>query len=85
MPRTIVGAVYVTNPGPWWVPPGLESTQGPGANPPPYRSPFFGADREYTNEDDGWQPFRTRKQRQNMRRDSRRKREDDNYGFNDTY
>ena len=32
-PRIPVGMVYVKNPGPWWVPPGLESTQGPGANP----------------------------------------------------
>lgn len=33
--------------------PGLESTQGPHANPPAYAPISFAADREYS-EDEGW-------------------------------
>jgi len=39
--------------------PGLEPTQGPNAPNVPYRTPFFGADREYA-EDEGWTTIRYR-------------------------
>ncbi len=80
-PRIPVGMVYVQNPGPWWVPPGLESTQGPGAKPINYRSPFFGADREY-GENEGWQIYMNRHQRRNARRRNR-VADDNEYNFDD--
>ena len=53
---TIVGNVPVVgapaNPG---FLPGLEATQGPDARPPPYRPVSFAAQREYANDEDGWQ------------------------------
>ncbi len=80
--RVIIGLAYVQNPGPWWVPPGLESTQGPGAKPPHYRSPFFGADREYGPEE-GWQVFQNRRARRLARRSNRRDDNSDYYDFED--
>lgn len=41
-------------------PPGLESTQGPGAHPATYAPVSFGATREYKNDDDGWQTIKQR-------------------------
>jgi hypothetical protein len=55
--KSIVGAVWVTNPGPWWIPPGLEWSHDTTNPPPTYASPFFGADREYGPEE-GWQVVR---------------------------
>lgn len=81
--RIVVGLCYVQNPSPWWVPPGLENTQGPGAKPIHYRSPFFGADREYGPEE-GWQIYRTRRSRRNARRRNR-DTDNDNYDFDDSY
>lgn len=53
---TIVGYAPVpgapANPG---FLPGLEATQGPNACPPPYRPVSFGAQREYVDDNDGWQ------------------------------
>ncbi len=83
MPRQIVGAIWVENPGPWWVPRGLESTQGPGAKPVHYRPVFFGAQQDWADDEHGWQVFETRRTRQNRRRDARRK--SDTYDFDDAY
>jgi hypothetical protein len=88
MPRKIVGAEWVTTPArPWWVPPGLEATQGPGAKPIYYRSPFFGAEREWKNDDDGWQLFQTRRSKQQQRRAYRNHNDNnhDTYDFDDSY
>ena len=79
-PRIPVGQVYVQNPGPWWVPAGLESTQGPGAKPIYTRPAFFGADREY-GEDEGWQTQISRRQRRLARR--RHRVVEDTYDFDD--
>ena len=49
----IVGARWLKEQPPL-VPPGLESTQGPGARPPVYRNVFFGAQREWENDEVGW-------------------------------
>ena len=84
MPKQIIGLNFVTNPGPWWVPVGLEETQGPGAKPPAYRPLFFGAEREWKNDEEGWQTYESRKQRQNRRRQNRR-RTMETYDFNDAY
>lgn len=83
MPRKIVGAEWVAHPGPWWVPPGLEATQGPGAKPINYLPIFFGAQHEWENDEQGWQLFETRRARQWRRRETRRK--NDTYDFDDTY
>ena len=88
MPRKIVGAEWVTTPTrPWWVPAGLEATQGPGAKPISYRSPFFGAEREWKNDDEGWQLYQSPRSRQNNRRASRNRHTNnqDTYDFDDTY
>lgn len=67
----IVGAVYVQNPGPWWIPPGLEDTHD---KPSGYRPVFFGAQREYKNDDDGWQTVNhnARRERRRTRRNQRK-------------
>jgi len=80
-PRTVPGMVYVQNPRPWWVPPGLESTQGPGAKPKPYKMVSFGADREY-GEEEGWQTPMSRRQRRMARR-RHRAPDDEEYNFYD--
>ena len=68
---------------------GLEKTQGPGAKPIYYRSPFFGAEREWKNDDDGWQLFQTRRSKQLDRRESRIRHNNnhnhDTYDFDDSY
>ncbi len=71
-PRIPVGQVYVQNPGPWWVPPGLESTQGPGAKPIYYRNVFFGGDRDYVDDEDGWVTYRFGRRNRNRSRKPRR-------------
>lgn len=80
--RVIVGAVYVQNPRPWWVPVGLEETQGPNAKPSNYRPVSFAAEREWKDDDDGFQTFRTRRARRNARR---KRVHDDSYDFDDSY
>ncbi len=73
--KNIVGAVWDTTPRRWWIPPGLEYANDP-ANPlPNYRSPFFGADREYDNDDEGWTYVSTSRRRRINRR--RRQLRDD--------
>lgn len=64
--RGVVGAVWVENPAPWWVPVGLEKTQGPNAKVPAYRNVFFGGTREYKSDEDGMQVY-TRKRRRGGR------------------
>jgi hypothetical protein len=77
--KSIVGAVWVKNPGPWWIPPGLEYANDP-ANPlPNYLSPFFGADREYGPEE-GWQTVR----HSNRSRPRRSRRKTRKYNDEDT-
>lgn len=66
--RVVVGAVYVENPRPWWVPVGLEKTQGPGANPPIYVPLSLGATREWKNDDEGWQIYYSSRRRRQQRR-----------------
>jgi hypothetical protein len=88
MPRRIVGAVWVENPGPWWVPVGLEKTQGPGANPPPYRNINFSGTKLWTNDEEGWQIYyspRQRRMQKWLRNKSRRQNQMDNdtYNFDD--
>lgn len=88
MPRQIVGAVWVENPGPWWVPVGLEKTQGPGANPPPYRMVSFAGTKLWTNDEEGWQIYYSPKQRRLqkwLKNKSRRQNQLDNgtYNFDD--
>jgi hypothetical protein len=87
MPRTIVGAVWVENPGAWWVPRGLERTQGPGAKPLNYRPVFFGAQQEWASDEHGWQIYETRRTRQARRRKSRQSSGSgsDSYDFDDSY
>lgn len=63
----VVGAVYLQHPRPWWVPVGLEKTQGPGANPPIHAPVSFGATREWKNDEEGWQPYISRQQRRRER------------------
>jgi hypothetical protein len=84
MPQKIVGLCWVENPRPWWVPPGLEETQGPGANPPAYKPLTAGAEREWKDDEEGFQPYLTRRQRQNRRRQNR-KHQHDTYDFDDSY
>lgn len=69
----IVGAVYVKNPGPWWIPPGLEDTHDA---PSHYRPVFFGGTREYTNDEEGWIEVNNSK-RSERRRHRKQKRYDD--------
>ena len=89
----IVGLQWDPTPRAWWVPTGLEQTQGPGAKPKQYLPPFFGAEREYGPEE-GWQTYTTRKQRQKARRRNRPRvnfyqpepepeQEEDSYDFTD--
>lgn len=66
--RTVVGAVYVQNSSPWWVPVGLEKTQGVGANPPIHAPVSFGATREWKNDDEGWQVYYSSRRRRAQRR-----------------
>jgi len=49
-------------------PPGLEATQGPNAHPATYRTPFFGADHEYAD-NEGWTTvhYRSRNKRKQRR------------------
>jgi len=87
MPSKVVGLQWTTNPRPWWVPAGLEATQGPGAKPVYTRSPFFGADREYGPEE-GWQVYHSPSYRKRQRRQNRYKRDayeenNDTYEFED--
>lgn len=90
--RAVVGANWVANPGPWWVPPGLEKTQGPNANPPTYRNVFFGGTRDYKDDEDGMQIYHTPGYRKALRRAKRNRgrnqdysvyEEDDSYNFDD--
>lgn len=90
--RTVVGANWVANPGPWWVPPGLEKTQGPNANMPAYRTVFFGGTRDYKDDEDGFQVYHSRGYRKWQRRANRGRNrnqdygvyeEDDSYDFDD--
>lgn len=88
MPTSVVGLHWVTNPRPWWVPAGLESTQGPGAKPVYTRSPFFGAEREWKNDEEGWEvyhspSYRKKQRRLNRRRNRAYEAEMENYGFED--
>ena len=62
-PRGVVGAVWVQNPAPWWVPVGLEKTQGPNAKETGYRTVFFGGTREYKDDEDGFQVYHSRRYR----------------------
>ncbi len=78
--KPIVGLHYVENPRPWWIPVGLEETHD---KPSGYKPVSFGAEREWKNDDEGWQHYTTRKQRQNRRRQARRNANNDNYGFDD--
>jgi hypothetical protein len=79
-PRIVPGLVYVQNPPPWWVPRGLESTQGPDAKPPPYRMISYSAEREYS-ENEGWQTQMSRHQRRLTRH--RNRVFNDEYNFDD--
>lgn len=85
-PRVIVGANWVENPGRWWVPPGLEQTHD---LPHTYRPVSFGAEREWKNDEEGWQVYTTRKQRQAARRRNRQRgpvyyeEPEDTYDFQD--
>jgi hypothetical protein len=68
--KGIVGAVWVKNPAPWWIPRGLEWANDPQNPLPSYLPPFFGADREYGPEE-GWQTVRStvrRRPRRNRRK-----------------
>jgi hypothetical protein len=66
--QRVVGAVWDSTPRTWWIPVGLEYANDP-ANPlPQYKSPFFGADREYENEDEGWTYVSTSRRRRINRR-----------------
>jgi hypothetical protein len=67
--RGIVGAVWDKTPSRWWIPRGLEWANDP-ANPlPAYLPPFFGAKKEYANDDEGWtQVSRKRKRSRRARR-----------------
>lgn len=84
--RVIVGLSFVQNPSPWWVPPGLEETQGPNAKPAAYRPLFFGAEREYGPEE-GWQTYQNRRARRTARRQNRNRggNYNDTYDFDDSY
>jgi len=74
--KGIVGAVWVKNPAPWWIPRGLEWANDPENPLPPYLPPFFGAEREYGPEE-GWQTVRTTRRRPRRNRRKARKMEDD--------
>lgn len=54
MDSPIVGATWLRTP-PLTYPAGLHETQAPGAHPPTYRTVFFGATRDYVDDEDGWQ------------------------------
>lgn len=74
--KGIVGAVWVKNPAPWWIPRGLEWANDP-ANPlPGYLPPFFGAERAYGPEE-GWQTVRTTRRRPRRNRRKAKKMEDE--------
>ena len=60
VPRIPIGQVYVTNPRPWWIPVGLESTHD---KPSGYRPVFFGGDREFIDDEDGWSVVRNGRRR----------------------
>ena len=57
-----VGALWLKEQPPL-VPAGLERTQGPGARPAPYRPVFFGAQREWENDEVGWTTVHYKKRR----------------------
>lgn len=79
MPRTIVGAAWIQNPAPWWVPVGLEKTQGPNATVPAYRNVFFGGTRDYKDDEDGFQVYHSRGYLKRLKRAKRNNR-NPNYG-----
>lgn len=81
-PSSIVGFAWTTSAYPWWVPAGLEATQGPDAKPIYTKSPFFGADREYGPEE-GWQVYHSPSYRKRQCRQNRYK--NNAYETEDTY
>lgn len=50
----IVGAVWDMRPTTWWIPRGLEWSNDPKNPVPAYRSPFFGAAKEWETDGQGW-------------------------------
>lgn len=59
---TVVGNLPLAQ-QPYLCPVGLEETQGQFAKPPPYRPISFAAEREWRDENDGWQTVRRNKKR----------------------
>lgn len=89
MPRTTIGAAWIQNPVPWWVPVGLEKTQGPNATVPAYRNIFFGGKRDYKDDEDGWQIYHSRGYLKRLKRANRGRNpnygvyEEETYEFDD--
>lgn len=73
--RAVVGAAWVKNPSPWWIPVGLEWANDPSNPLPAYLPPFFGAEREYGPEE-GWQIVRHRRRPRRNRRKAKQMEEE---------
>lgn len=69
---SIVGAVWDTRHTAWWIPRGLERFNDPKNPLPGYRSPFFGAEKEWENDDQGWTTVSHKRSKAVRRRRARR-------------
>lgn len=77
--KNIVGAVWDTTPRRWWIPVGLEYANDPQNPLTNYRSPFFGGDVNYDDDDErGWTDVRNSSRRYRTYRRSRRNLSYDN-------
>ncbi len=65
--RNIVGAVWDHTPRRWYIPIGLEYANDPQNPLPNYRSPFFGAQHEWADDDHGWTEVRHSRRRRARR------------------
>ncbi len=66
--RGIVGAVWDNTPRKWWIPVGLEWANDPRNPVPAYLPPFFGAAKEWEDDEHGWTYVRHSRRRRRARR-----------------
>jgi len=52
--RNVMGATRDSLGHAWWIPSGLQWSNDPKNPPPAYKSPFFGAQKAWENDDQGW-------------------------------
>jgi hypothetical protein len=80
--RPIVGASWDLRPRSWWIPTGLEWANDPKNPLPAYLPPFFGAQKEWANDDQGWTHVSHHRKKKNYRRRQEVVMED-NYSVNE--